>query len=161
MAPLRIPTPLSDDLEDLVQRTIGACIAVHAELGPGLLEEIYSRAIAAELLSLGIGFEREHSLPINYRGALIGHHRLDLLVEGQIVLEVKAVERLLPVHVAQVISYLKVSRARIGLLMNLTRKSCVVACDELFFSLVAVCLRDLRVFVAMNESFVTFVSSWQ
>jgi GxxExxY protein len=118
MAPLRIPTPLSDDLEDLVHRTIGACIAVHAELGPGLLEEIYSRAIAAELVSLGISFERERSFPITYRGALIGHHRLDLLVEGQIVLEVKAVERLLPVHVAQVISYLKVSTARIGLLMN-------------------------------------------
>jgi GxxExxY protein len=118
MAPLRIPTPLSDNLEDLVQRTIGACIAVHAELGPGLLEEVYSRAIAAELLSLGISFERERSFPISYRGALIGHHRLDLLVEGQIVVEVKAVERLLPVHVAQVISYLKVSRARIGLLTN-------------------------------------------
>lgn len=118
MTPLRIPTPLSDDLEDLVQRTIGACIAVHQELGPGLLEAIYSRAIAAELTLLGITFELERSLPISYRGSVIGHHRLDLLVEGQIVLEVKAVERLLPLHLAQVISYLKVSSARIGLLMN-------------------------------------------
>ena len=118
MTPLRIPTPLSVDLEDLVQRTIGACIAVHQELGPGLLEAIYSRAIAAELTLLGITFELERSLPISYRGSVIGHHRLDLLVEGQIVLEVKAVERLLPLHVAQVISYLKVSSARIGLLMN-------------------------------------------
>ena len=118
MAPMRISTPLPDDLEDLVQRTIGACIAVHAELGPGLLEGIYSKAIAAELTALGIGFDAERSLPVTYRGTVLGHHRLDLFVEGQIVLEVKTVERLLPVHVAQVISYLRVSRARIGLLMN-------------------------------------------
>jgi GxxExxY protein len=101
-----------------VQRTIGACISVHQELGPGLLEAIYSRAIAAELDSQGIGYELERSLPVRYRGAIIGHHRLDLLVEARVVLEVKAVERLQPVHVAQVISYLKVSGARVGLLMN-------------------------------------------
>jgi GxxExxY protein len=118
MGLLRIQSPLSDDLENLVQRTIGACISVHEELGPGLLEPIYSRAIAAELTFAGIGFELEKSLPISYRAAVIGHHRLDLLVEGQIVVEGKAVERLLHVHVAQVISYLKVSKTRIGLLMN-------------------------------------------
>src|SRR5262249_45963899 len=101
MAPLRISTPLPDDLEDLGEGTIGACIAVHAELGPGLLEGIYSKAIAAELTALGIGFDAERSLPVTYRGTVIGHHRLDLLVEGQLVLEVKTVERLLPVHVAQ------------------------------------------------------------
>jgi GxxExxY protein len=118
MGLLRVPTPLPDDVEDLVQRTIGACISVHQELGPGLLEAIYSRAIAAELDSQGIGYELERSLPVRYRGAIIGHHRLDLLVEARVVLEVKAVERLQPVHVAQVISYLKVSGARVGLLMN-------------------------------------------
>jgi PD-(D/E)XK nuclease superfamily protein len=79
MGPLRIPTPLPDDLEELVQRIIGACIVVHQALGPGLLEGIYTRAVAAELSSLGIKCE---------------------------------------IHVAQVISYLKVTRARIGLLMN-------------------------------------------
>ena len=118
MGLLRVPTPLPDDVEDLVQRTIGAYISVHSELGPGLLEAIYSRAIAAELTYLGIAYELERSIPVSYRGAVIGHHRLDLLVEAQIVLEVKAVDRLLPVHIAQVISYLKVSRARVGLLMN-------------------------------------------
>lgn len=118
MTLLRVPSPLPDDLEDLVQRTIGACITVHSELGPGLLEGIYARAIAAELTELAIRFELERSLPIRYRGALIGHHRLDLLIDGRIVVEVKAVERLLPLHIAQVISYLKVSGARIGLLMN-------------------------------------------
>ena len=114
----RVTTPLPDDLEDLVQRTIGACIAVHTELGPGLLEGIYSRAIAAELKSLDITYELERSIPVSYRGSVIGHHRLDLFVEEQIVLEIKAVDRLLPLHVAQTISYLKVGKARIGLLMN-------------------------------------------
>src|SRR5262249_48514633 len=118
MGPLRISSPLPDDLERLVERVIGACIAVHAELGPGLLEATYSKAIAVELTELGISFELERSFPVTYKGVVIGYHRLDLLIEGQIVVEVKAVERLLPVHVAQTICYLKVSKARVGLLMN-------------------------------------------
>ena len=115
---MRIQTPLPDDLEELVQRTIGACIAVHEQLGPGLLEGIYVRAVAAELSSRAIRFERERSFPVYYRDAIIGHHRIDLLIDGQVVIEVKTVERFLPVHVAQVIGYLRVSRTRIGLLMN-------------------------------------------
>ena len=118
MSLLRIPTSLPDDLEDVVHRTIGACIAVHAELGPGLLENLYSRAVAAELSFLGIPFDLERVFPVDYRGAVIGHHRLDLLVDSRIVVEIKAVERLSPIHVSQVISYLKVSRAKVGLLMN-------------------------------------------
>jgi GxxExxY protein len=118
MPPLRIPSPLPDDLERVVERIIGACIAVHVELGPGLLEATYSKAIAAELAELAISFELECSFPVIYKGVVIGYHRLDLLIEGQIVVEVKAVERLLPVHVAQTICYLKVSKARVGLLMN-------------------------------------------
>jgi GxxExxY protein len=118
MAPLRIHSPLSDDLEHLIERIIGACITVHTELGPGLLEAIYSRAIAAELTELGIPFELERSFPVIYKGAVIGQYRLDFLIEGQIIVEVKAVERLLPVHVAQAICYLKVSKARVALLMN-------------------------------------------
>jgi len=118
MAPLRISSPLPDDLERLVERIIGACITVHAELGPGLLEATYSKAIAAELTHLGIQFELERSFPVTYKGMVIGHHRLDLLIERQVVIEVKAVERLLPVHVAQTICYLKVSEKRVALLMN-------------------------------------------
>jgi len=118
MAPLRIPSPLPDDLENLVERVIGACLTVHSELGPGLLEATYSKAIAAELTHVGIHFELERAFPVIYKGMVIGHHRLDLLIEGQVVVEVKAVERLLPVHVAQAICYLKVSKARVALLMN-------------------------------------------
>ena len=118
MSLMRVPTVLPDDLEDLIHRTIGACIAVHAQLGPGLLESIYSRAVAAELSMLRIPFEVERILPVYYRGAMIGHHRLDVLVDGRIVLEIKAVDCLLPIHVAQVISYLKVSGAKVGLLLN-------------------------------------------
>ena len=76
MAPLRIHSPLPDDLERLVERVIGACIAVHAELGPGLLEAIYSKAIAAELTDLGIQFDLERSFPVTYKGAVIGQYRL-------------------------------------------------------------------------------------
>ena len=118
MQPLRISSTLPEALETLVQRTIGACITVHSELGPGLLETIYSRAIAAELSALKIGFELERCFPVVYRDAIIGNHRIDVLVEGKIVLEVKAVERLLPVHLAQVISYLKICHSPVGLLMN-------------------------------------------
>jgi GxxExxY protein len=118
MAPLRISSPLPDDLENLVERVIGTCITVHSELGPGLLEATYAKAIAAELTHLGIHFELGRSFPVTYKGMVIGNHRLDLLIEGQVVVEVKAVERLLPVHVAQTICYLRVSKARVALLMN-------------------------------------------
>jgi GxxExxY protein len=118
MSLMRVPTVLPDELEDLIHRTIGTCIAVHTELGPGLLESLYARAVAAELSAAGIPFEIEKVLPVYYRGDVIGHHRLDILVAGQLVLEIKAVERLLPIHVAQMISYLNVSQAKVGLLLN-------------------------------------------
>ena len=115
---LRIPTPLSDDLEALVHDTIGCCIAVHCELGPGLLESIYARAICLELRAAGIAFEREKTIPVVYRGELLCEQRVDFVVAGQIVLEIKSVEQLAPLHHAQLLNYLRVSHPRIGLLMN-------------------------------------------
>ena len=90
---LRVPSPLPAEVEELVTRVIGCCIAVHRALGPGLLEGIYSRAICLELTAAGIPFERELEVPVSYRDELLCVQRLDIVADGQIVLEVKSVER--------------------------------------------------------------------
>jgi GxxExxY protein len=115
---LRIQTPLPDEIETLVRNTIGCCIAVHRALGPGLLETIYSRAIALELSATGIVFEREKPYDVTYRGELLCQQRLDFVVGGAIVLEIKAVERLVSIHDAQLVNYMRIARLRVGLLMN-------------------------------------------
>jgi len=115
---LRIQSPLSDDLERLAHDVIGCCVQVHRALGPGLLETIYARAVGIELAAQAIPFEAEKSFPVFYRGSLLCHQRLDLLVADRIVLEVKSVERLDSIHVAQVLSYLHVADVRLGLLIN-------------------------------------------
>ena len=115
---LRVSSPLSKEVEELVHTTIGCCLTVHRALGPGLFETIYSRAVALELRENGISFEREKPYPVLYRGELLCEQRLDFVVEGQIVLELKAIERLASVHHAQLLTYLRVSRLRVGLLMN-------------------------------------------
>ena len=83
-----------------------------------MFETIYSRAVALELRENGISFEREKPYPVLYRGELLCEQRLDFVVGGQIVLELKAIERLASVHHAQLLTYLRVSRLRVGLLMN-------------------------------------------
>jgi GxxExxY protein len=115
---LRAPTPLPDHLEALVHDTIGCCIAVYRTLGPGLLETIYSRAICLELRAAGIAFEREKTYPVIYRGELLCEQHLDFVVGGAIVLEIKSVEHLAPVHDSQLMNYMRVARLRVGLLMN-------------------------------------------
>jgi GxxExxY protein len=115
---LRIPIPLPDELENLIEQIIGCCIAVHRALGPGLLEGISSKAVCSELLAAGIPFEREKQIPVEYRGKLLCHQRLDLIVSGLVVVEIKCVHRLDPVHHAQLLCYLHVSKLRVGLLVN-------------------------------------------
>jgi GxxExxY protein len=115
---LRVTTPLDDEAESLVRATIGCCIAVHRELGPGLLEAIYQRAVGHELAANRIPYERERSFPVAYRGHQIYVHRADMVIGGQILLELKAVESLHPVHRAQVLSCLRVTKLRVGLLIN-------------------------------------------
>jgi GxxExxY protein len=115
---LKIGSALPDDLEHLATRVIGCCVEVHRELGPGLIESIYARAVALELRAQGISFERERSIPVHYRGEILCYQRLDLLVGGQLVLELKSVERVDSIHVAQVLSYLRVAGLRLGLLVN-------------------------------------------
>ena len=106
-------------LDALRERVIGCCIAVHRALGPGLLESIYRDCLMIELKAAGLRVEREHSVTLHYRGDPVGTAlRLDLLVEDTLVVEVKAVERLHPVHSAQVITYLKLSGLPAALLVN-------------------------------------------
>jgi len=114
---------MRDFLDSLTEQIIGAAIHVHRELGPGLLESSYKACMAFELVERGIGFEREKELPVVYCGRRLEcGYRIDLLVENVIVVELKAVERLEPVHAAQVISYLRLSRLRVGLLINFNVK---------------------------------------
>jgi len=116
--PLQVHSSLPDDLESLIQQTIRACLAVHRELGPGLLETVYERALACELELSGIAFECQRSVPILYRGKLLCQQRIDVVVHGRLIVEVKSVERLAPVHVAQILGYLRVTGSRVGLLVN-------------------------------------------
>jgi GxxExxY protein len=113
---LRIPSRLDDDLEVLIHRVIGCCIEVHRQLGPGLLEVIYQRAVADELQAARIQCEREKHYPVTYRGHNLYVHSLDIVVEGRLVLELKAVDRLHPVHRAQTISSLRASKLTVALI---------------------------------------------
>lgn len=115
---LHVSTPLTDEVEKLIHDVIGGCIAVHRALGPGLLEVIYSRAIALELTAGGISFEREKAYPVKYRNEFLYGHRLDFVVAKAIVLEIKSIEHLTALQHAQLLSYMRVSGLRVGLLMN-------------------------------------------
>ena len=98
---------------------MGCAIRVHTELGPGLLESTYAECLAHELTLAGVPFEREKAFPVNYRGVLLDcGYRVDFLVANEVVVEIKASETTLPVHEAQVLTYLKLSGCRLGLLMN-------------------------------------------
>lgn len=103
----------------ITQRIIGAAIEVHRELGPGLLESAYEHAISIEFDQCGIGYKRQCLLPALYKGHEIGDaYRLDLLVEEAVIVEIKAVSRLAPVHSTQLLTYLRLANRRIGLLLN-------------------------------------------
>jgi len=105
-------------LDQLAYEVIGAAIEVHRELGPGYNESIYEEAMAIELELRGIPFKRQLAMPVVYKGRPVGEGRLDMLVAEDLVVEYKTVESLLPVHLAQVLSYLKAASRRLGLLVN-------------------------------------------
>jgi GxxExxY protein len=109
----------SNEFEFGTDRVIGALIEVHRRLGPGLLESAYEACLAAELKIRGLAFVRQVPLPIDYKGIRLEcSYRLDFIVEGQILIELKTVERLMPIHEAQVITYLRLARLPVGLLTN-------------------------------------------
>ncbi len=104
---------------ELTERIIGAAIEVHRELGPGLLESAYEECLCRELIEREILFERQKELPVLYKGVLIDcAYRLDIVVEGKVILELKSIESLARLHEAQLMTYLKLSGIHIGLLIN-------------------------------------------
>jgi GxxExxY protein len=112
------PIPIPDALNRLSAQVIGCAIAVHRELGPGLLESAYERAFCIELAQQRLQFLRQLDSPITYRGELVGAYRLDFLVEDALVVELKSVERLEYVYVSQMLTYLKATGKRLGLILN-------------------------------------------
>ncbi len=104
---------------DLTQQIIGAAIEVHRNLGPGLLESAYQYCLAHELTLRGIRFEREVIVPVVYKNTqLDAGYRTDFIVDGKVVIELKAIETLAPIHEAQLLTYLKLTGCRVGLLIN-------------------------------------------
>ncbi|NVM20780.1 MAG: GxxExxY protein [Desulfobacterales bacterium] len=107
--------------EDLSKKIIGAAIAVHRELGPGFLESIYEEALKVEFSEHELHFDCQKEIKIEYLGVEVGVHRLDLLVENKIILELKAVAELSDIHFAQIRSYLKATGLKVGLLLNFAK----------------------------------------
>jgi GxxExxY protein len=107
-----------EDLNALTEKIIGCGIEVHRELGPGLLEATYEEALSIELAAAGLSLARQVPFPIQYKGKIIGEYRLDLLVNNQVIVEIKSVERLDRVFDAQLLTYLKATGKKLGLLMN-------------------------------------------
>ncbi len=105
--------------KELTQEIVGAAIEVHKALGPGLLESAYEECLCYELKTRGLTYKRQVDLPLAYKGIRLEcGYRLDVVVEDRVLLELKCVERLLPIHEAQVLTYLRLSGIKVGLLMN-------------------------------------------
>jgi GxxExxY protein len=106
-------------VEEVGRQVLAAAMRVHSALGPGLLEGAYETFLANDLARLGLKVERQMTLPIEYEGQRIeAGYRLDLLIEGLVVVEVKAVEKLMPIHLAQVVTYLRLGKYSLGYLLN-------------------------------------------
>ena len=114
---------MAKDLNSITEAIIGAAMAVHKALGPGLLESAYEACLAFELAERELALEQQKAMPVTYRGVKLDcGYRLDLLVEGQVIVELKAVDKLQPIHEAQLLSYLKLSGCQVGLLINFNVK---------------------------------------
>jgi GxxExxY protein len=114
------------EFEALSGRIIEAAIEVHRQLGPGFLESVYESAMKVALRHRGIVYHPQHEVTVIFEGEEVGVHRLDLVVEGEIVVELKAIKALEEIHFAQVKSYLKASRLGVGLLMNFNAPKLVI-----------------------------------
>ncbi len=113
-----VPQRQIEELNKITEKIIAAAIEVHQTLGPGLLESIYEKALAIELGKQKLAVETQKELPVQYKGIPVGNFRVDIVVEGKIVLELKSVERHDPVFEAQLLSYLKMGDYPLGLLIN-------------------------------------------
>ena len=111
------------DRDPVTEKIIGCAIEVHRALGPGLLESAYEKCLAFELGQHGIPFRRQVPVPVEYKGARIEcGYRIDLLIDGLVILELKSVDQLAPVHDAQLLTYMKLARIRTGLLINFNQQ---------------------------------------
>src|SRR5436190_19200607 len=109
----------TQSFREITEQVIGACIEIHKQLGPGLLESAYEECLCYELSQQGIVFERQKPLAVAYKSVKLDcGYRLDLVVENKIIVEMKTVEKLLPIHEAQLLTYLKISSLTLGLLIN-------------------------------------------
>jgi len=108
----------TETLKGLTETIIGCGIEVHRQLGPGLLEQTYEAALCIELQNAGMNFVRQPIYPVVYKGQTIGEYRLDLIVQDAVVVEIKSVERFDPIFESQVLTYLRVTGKKVGLLMN-------------------------------------------
>jgi GxxExxY protein len=106
------------ETDDVARRVIGAAIEVHRHLGPGYLEFVYQRAMEIELELRGLGTERQVPLELHYKGMIVGRGRIDLVVERRLVVELKSVSALAPIHLAQALSYLRATDLTLALLIN-------------------------------------------
>lgn len=108
------------DINNLTNKIIGAAITVHKELGPGLLESVYLNCMSAELISMKVIVQKEVSLPVLYRGIKVSDEgfRLDLMVDNLVIVELKSVEKVQPVHAKQLLTYLRLANKPLGLLIN-------------------------------------------
>jgi GxxExxY protein len=107
------------DVEELASLSIDCALKLHKELGPGLLESVYEAVLAASLARRGLAVERQKPIPIEYDGMVLGEgFRADVLVEGRLIIEVKSIDRLAPVHGRQLLTYLRLAKQPLGLLMN-------------------------------------------
>ncbi len=111
-----------DEINKITEKIIGCAIEVHRNLGPGLLENIYEEALCVEFGLQKIHYQRQVCIPVNYKDKVIGEYRLDLLVEDTVVVELKSVERHDPVFEAQILTYLRITGKRVGLLINFNSK---------------------------------------
>ncbi len=109
--------------KDLTYQIIGVAMEVHRKLGPGFLESVYEKAFAHELTLKKISFKRQQILTVHYKGVSVGEFRADFVIDGKVIVELKAVKKLLPEHEAQLINYLKATGLRVGLLFNFSAPS--------------------------------------
>ena len=135
------------EFEKLSKDVIGLAIKVHRALGPGLLESAYEQCLAYELSRNGISFELQKSLPLKYEKVTLDcGYRIDLIIEEKLIIEIKSVEKLLPIHEAQLLTYMKLSGVKTGLLMNFNEVRLADVIKEWCFE-----LRVLRAFVVYKQ----------
>ena len=111
-----------EGINKLTEKVIGCAIEVHRVLGPGLLESVYEEALCIELSDAGLKFQRQVNIPAVYKGRQVGQSRIDLIVEEAVIVELKSVDRHDPVFEAQILTYLRVTRKKVGLLINFNSK---------------------------------------